>query len=117
MKKTVFICLILTILSCSKNEQNNSYLKLLPIDKAITPHSFTFGATDTIAIKYSLPNGCHLYHSLYYQYQDNVRIVAVRSLEKTDISCTQALIQREVKFTVEVLQKEDYIFKFWKGKR
>ena len=116
MKKILFICLTLIIVSCSSTEQNNSYLVLLPIDKATTPQSFTFGTTDTISIKYSLPSGCHYYHSLYYQYQNNVRIVAVRALENLDVSCTQALVQKEVKFPVEVLQKEDYIFKFWKGK-
>ena len=116
MKKILFICLTLIIVSCSKNEQNNSYLVLLPIDKAITPQNFTFGTTDTIAVKYSLPSGCHYYHSLYHQHQDNVRIIAIRALESLDVSCTQALVQKEVKFPIEILQKEKYIFKFWKGK-
>ena len=116
MKKFALIFFIAFLASCSVKDENNSVLKLLPIDEAITPQKFTLGTTDTITIKYSLPSGCHYFHSLYYQYQDTTRIVAIRALENLDLNCTQALFQKELKFPVKVLQREDYVFKFWKGK-
>ena len=117
MKKITFICLLLfsVIASCSKSDEINSKIKLLPIDEAITPQSFTYGETDSISIKYSLPNGCHYYHSLYYQYQDTTRIVAVRAVELLNENCTQSVSQKERKFAVTPNQYKDYVFKFWKG--
>lgn len=117
MKKIIYICVLLCsiLASCSIGDEATSKLKLLPIDEAITPQSFTYGVTDSVSIKYSLPNGCHYYHSLYYQYQDTTRIVAVRAVELLDQNCTEAITQIERKFAVKPTQRKDYVFKFWKG--
>ncbi|MGB0890819.1 MAG: hypothetical protein ACPGUU_00610 [Flavobacteriaceae bacterium] len=117
MKKFLLICLVILLASCSSvNKENNSVLKLLPIDKVNTPQIFIYGTIDTIAIKYSLPNSCHVYHSLYYQYQDTTRIVAVRALEYVDNICSKDIVQKELKFPLHIVQRKDYVFKFWKGK-
>lgn len=115
MKKLLLCTLIFGFLSCSL-EGNRLAVKTLPIDASETPQSFTFNTIDTIKVKYSLPNTCHSYYGLYYQSEDATRIVAVRALEDLNANCTQQVIQRELKVPIQVRQREDYVFKFWKGK-
>lgn len=117
MKKNLFLLAGLFIFySCLNSDEPTFTYEYLPIDEAETPASFTFGEKDTISIKYSLLNGCYYFDNLYYEYKDSTRIVAVRALLALDKYCTEAIIQEEYKFVVNVTQKEDYIFKFWKGK-
>jgi hypothetical protein len=118
MKK--FIVLVLGLFLCYSclDEHNNDLnfeYKLLTIDEYTAPASFTFGETDTIKVKYSLPNGCHSFNSIYYEYKDTARIVAVRSLVALNKDCTQAITQEEYKFLVTANQTKDYVFQFWKG--
>lgn len=116
MKKTfLFLGLILFFLACSKSNTNFRYA-LLPIDEAITPSTLIFGKTDTIKVKYSLPNSCYSFFDVYYNYQGNARVIAIQALKDTESICSQELIQKELKIPIKALQKEDYVFKFWKGK-
>ena len=120
MKKfSLLLCSLFLFYSCLNNDDNtpNFTYKYLPIDEATTPANFTFGETDTIKIKYSLPDGCHFFDRLYYEYQDTTRIVAVTALVAIDTTaCTQGIIQEEYIFPVRATQQEDYLFKFYKGK-
>jgi len=117
MRKISLLLFALSLFySCLDNDENSNFTyEYLPIDEAITPASFTYGETDSITIKYSLPNGCYYFDNLYYQYQDTARIVAVTALVTLDEACTQAITQEEYRFAVKVTQEEDYLFKFWKG--
>ncbi|WP_272150980.1 hypothetical protein [Tenacibaculum aiptasiae] len=115
MKKLTLIILTIMIASCSANDPDYQF-KLLTIKDATVPASFKFGDIDTVKVVYDLPNACHSFHSLYYQYKDTTRIVAIRSVETLQSNCSQATIERELKFPVQIAQKEDYVFKFWKGK-
>ena len=71
---------------------------------------------DTIKVTYELPSSCYEFHSLYYQYKETTRIVAIRSLEILGENCPQVVIEKELEIPITVSQKEDYLFKFWKGK-
>ena len=104
--------------SCFDNNQEapNYRFEYLPIDSAITPEGFTFGEIDTITLTYFLPNGCYSFDQIYYEVIDTTRVVAVSAIVELDMPCTEALIQEEAKFTVRATQKEDYLFKFFKGK-
>ncbi|PQJ76847.1 hypothetical protein BTO16_13330 [Polaribacter glomeratus] len=116
-KKILTFCFaIVTLSSCLNNNEPSYTFEFLPIDEAIVPASFKFGERDTIAIKYTLNNGCYSFDNLYYEYQDTVRVVAVRALLSLENACTLNIRQEEYKFVVNVTQKEDYLFKFWKGK-
>ena len=53
---------------------------------------------------------------MYYEIERNSRIVAINALLDNEISCTQATIEQEIKIPVHVLQEEDYVFRFYKGK-
>ena len=118
MKKIITLFLGLAILSSclNNNDDLNFKYELLPVDEYTVPASFIFGKTDTIKVKYSLNNGCYSFNSIYYEYKDTTRIVAVRAFVELDKNCTEAIIQEEYKFIVKANQKEDYLFKFWKGK-
>jgi hypothetical protein len=80
------------------------------------PERFTFGAQDTISIKYTLPNSCYFFDNLYYEYQAATRLVAVNSMVSLEDVCNEVTSQIEYKFVVNITQEEDYTFKFWKGK-
>ncbi|KAB1160398.1 hypothetical protein F7018_00550 [Tenacibaculum aiptasiae] len=115
MKKLTLIIFTIILASCSVDEPNYQF-KLLTIKEATVPQFFKFGEIDTIKVTYELPNSCHSFHSLYYQYQGTTRVVAIRSVETFLEDCSQTAIERELKFPVQITQKEDYLFKFWKGK-
>ena len=103
-------------MACSPDNDNAFQLHLLTIDEATTPASLNSGGVDFITVKYTLPNPCYHFHSLYYEYQGTSRIVAVRALEDLSTTCTQVTVEEEFTFPLQVAQTEDYTFKFWKGK-
>lgn len=118
MKKLVLILTtFIVITGCSSDDDyNNVSLKTLPIKEASVPDEFIFGESYQITIKYDLPNGCYSFKNLYYQYDNDTRIIAVNTFFTEDIACTEAIIEEEYTFDVLASQREDYIFKFWKGK-
>jgi hypothetical protein len=101
--------------SCSESEPTVEF-KILAIREAKTPAFFEYRTLDTIVVKYDLPNGCHRFWSVYYEYDKNTRIVAINALNDLESICTQATIEKEIKIPIQVLQKENYIFRFYKGK-
>ena len=117
MKKIVLLLIGIVVLSsCLNNDEPNYKYEFLKIDSAETPDSFTFGEKDTIKIKYTLLNDCYSFNHLYYQPEDTTRVVAVTALVTLDGACAEVIKQEEYSFVVEANQKEDYIFKFFKGK-
>ncbi|CAL2080955.1 hypothetical protein [Tenacibaculum sp. 190524A02b] len=117
MKKIIVLITILVLSACSMDgDSGGQVITLLPIDESVTPSNFTYRTTDTIKVKYSLPSGCHMFYNLYYQYKDTTRIVAIRSLQDLSLTCSDALIEKELEIPIQVTQKQDYVFKFWKGK-
>lgn len=117
MKKIyTFFVLSLFIISCSDSYDPVFELRILPIDQAQTPASFEYRTSDTIALKYTLPSSCYRFRSVYYEYERNTRVVAINALYDLESVCTQATIEEEIKIPIHVLQEENYIFKFYKGK-
>lgn len=112
----ILILVITTFSSCSlDDDDSNLSIETLPIKEAMVPIEFEFGSIYKLKIIYDLPSGCHTFYDLYYQYESTARIIAVNSLVNDNLACTEALIEREYEFEVNVTQQEDYIFKFWKG--
>jgi len=117
IKNILMLALVLlTVSSCSLEDDNsNLSIETLPIKEATVPLEFEYGAIYTLKVVYDLPSGCHSFYDLYYQYESTARIIAINSVVNTNLACTEALIEREYDFEVNVTQQEDYIFKFWKG--
>lgn len=109
--------LLLTLVSCSLDDDSNSNLSLttLPIKSYIVPESFIFGETYTITVTYELPDDCHSFYDLFYQYEGISRKVAINAFVDNDANCTQVIEEKEISFPVQARQREDYIFKFWIG--
>lgn len=120
MKKFSLLLLAILLLSSCLNNDNdvaNFSYEYVAIDEAITPASFTFGEKDSITVKYSLPNSCYFFDRMYYEYKDSTRIVAVIAyVDLKNSICNLPAIEEEHKFAVTATQREDYIFKFYKGR-
>ena len=119
MKKRILLLLAsILFYSClnSNDKDINFRYEFLPISEAKTPVSFTFGETDTITVKYLLPNSCYSFQEIYYQTKDSTRTVAITAFVALDKVCSLAFIKEEYKFAVMATQTEDYLFKFYKGK-
>ena len=103
--------------SCSQDDDNANNFKIetLPVNEVIVPEEFTFGSRHDITITYDLPSGCHSFYNLFYRYEGTSRIVAVNSFVNESVACTDDIREFEFTFEVNVVQREDYIFKFWKG--
>ena len=116
MKKfSLILVSLFFILSCSEDAPLYEF-STLPIDEAKTPVSFTYKTSDTIKLKYTLPNACFSFNNVYYEYERNSRIVGINVIKDLENTCNQATIEKEIKLPIHILQEEDYIFKFYKGK-
>ncbi len=112
----VSLVLIFLVVSCSfDDDANNFKLETLPIKEATVPVEFIFGSMHDITVKYDLPSGCHSFYDLFYQYEGTSRTVAINSLVNESVACTDDIREIEYTFKVNVVQREDYTFKFWKG--
>lgn len=119
MKRYILILFVAVISfsSCSleSEEQISFSLVFLPIETAEVPTEFELGETYSITIRYFLPSACYQFSDIYYDYDENSRIIAVNSILNNDEICTQALIEQEHTFSVICSQQENYVFKFWQG--
>ncbi len=115
MKKILFILSAFLFLSCSSNDIRQQ-LTRIKVDEATIPSVLTLGETTNITIKYTLVNDCISFLDLFYEQQGNSRVIAVIALKDVASSCAQVITQREFTFPLTVTQKDDYIFKLWKGK-
>ncbi|QOD62488.1 hypothetical protein H9I45_11250 [Polaribacter haliotis] len=117
MKKIALLLITIVVFtSCLKDDTPNYTFEYVAIDEAITPASFTFGEKDTIFLKYTFKNACYNFDNVYYEYQDTARVVAIKAFVDLDATCTDVAIEKEHKFIVTATQRQDYLFKFFKGK-
>ena len=113
---TLIMCVFVLGSCISDHDHDRFHLETLPIVEVIEiPDSFLHGETYEITVEYTFPNACHSFYDLYYEYDGNARIVAIISIVNDNIACTQATITKRYTFDVVAAQKEDYLFKFWKG--
>ncbi|MCD9562109.1 hypothetical protein [Tenacibaculum maritimum] len=118
MKKiiAIFFVIVGMMFSCTKDEASMYKHRILPVKEIKAPKEFEFGRVATITITYELPNTCSYFRSLYYEYKGTTRVIAVNVVEDLETACTQKVIKNEFKFPVRAVQRNDYLFKFWKGK-
>ena len=113
----VLLISIILLSSCLTNDDLPNYkYEFIKIDEVSAPNSFTYSEKDTIFIKYTLANSCYRFNDVLYEYKDTTRTVAVRAIVSLDNTCSEVITQKEYKLVVNALQKEDYLFKFYKGK-
>lgn len=110
-----FVFLGLTACSLDNTDEPNYSFELLPVKTATVPAEFHYGESAIIKVTFDLPSTCYYFYSLYYEYQGNSRIVAINSQVIKSTGCFESVVEEEYEFNVQVMQREDYTFKFWKG--
>lgn len=117
MKKIILLLISLSFLSCSLDDGNEdlTYHEFIPIETVNLPEFFNYGVYYDITVTYIVPNDCYAFYDIYYEKNNNERIVAVINTIHENSNCTQATEEKEVTFTVHVTQEETYVFNFWQG--
>lgn len=123
MKKIILLSLlIITLLSCSKDDDRYSYkYDFLKVESFEVPIEFVSGDTYQITVKYKRPTSCHYFNDLYFNKETNVRKVAIESVIEERDNCVPLINNNpeiEYIFNFKVIQAAgtEYLFKFYKGK-
>lgn len=120
MKKIILLlAVIFSLTGCSVNDDNNnSYTyHVLPVHSYELPESYEVGETYEIILKYQRPTACHIYQGIYYDKQENTRIIAIQTVVDNNQLCAEALPPlSETKFNFKPIATGTYLFKFYKGK-
>lgn len=123
MKKfALLILLTVSLVSCSLDDDRgpNYHYEILPLESFVVPDTFDFGATYQIKLFYKYPTTCHSFGGIYFDRYLNERIFAIQSLVLNDANCQtydeNESELREANVNFQVISKETYLFKFYKGK-
>jgi len=117
MKKIISLIAIgFLLISCSPDDSDEFYLKLLPINTVDMPTAFAKDSITKIPIKYIRPTTCHRFYDFYYDRNDFKRTVAIYSVFSNADGCQTDnvnLVEVELKFKPAELGT--YHFRFWTG--
>jgi hypothetical protein len=116
VKKVFFIIFsFLIFVSCSNDDGSTYHYELLAIDDVNLPEEFEYGKIYEVSLKYILPDDCYISSDVLYEYDFDMRNVAVISTVLDDKDCFSVDFEDEISFKVQALQTETYVFKFWQG--
>lgn len=102
--------------ACTDIESSPDFhYETLPVDDVNIPDQLDFDKEHEITMKYTLPSSCYYFDRLYYTKKDSVRTLAIIALVDDESVCTQETKEGEYKFKLKTTQKEDYLFKIYKG--
>ena len=79
------------------------------------PEEFEYGKVYNVSLKYILPDDCYISSDVLYEYDLDMRNVAVISTVLDDKDCFPVDFEDDISFKVKALQTETYVFKFWQG--
>lgn len=118
MKKIILLLISLSFLSCSLDDGNeiNFHREFLPIVSADVPEFFVHGEDHEVTVTYLRTNTCYAFENIYYEKNNNERIVAVLTKFYENASnCSEIEEEVNATFTVRAEQEETYVFNFWQG--
>lgn len=101
--------------SCSNDDGPTYHYELLAIEDVILPENFEYGKIYEVSLKYIQPDDCYISSDVLYEYDNDIRNVAVISTVLDDKNCFPSEFEDNISFKVQALQEETYIFKFWQG--
>ncbi|MBJ7879718.1 hypothetical protein [Gelidibacter salicanalis] len=118
MKKLIFLGVVmLALASCSIDDSDDFYTKILPIESVAIPEEFVLGEVYPITVTYIRPAGCYVFFDFYYSRNLNQRTVAVINAEYPNQDCGLDIESEvEATFNFKVTNNGTYVFKFWQGK-
>ena len=118
--KKLFLLGFLTFLVVSwspeREDSQNFYNEILPVESVNMPDAFQFGSTHEITMTYLRPSGCHVFSDFYYLSEMIQKTVAIISTVFPDQDC-QVFENEEVEVTLNfrVNDIDPYVFRFWQG--
>ena len=116
MKGIFFVIFSFIIfVSCSNDDGPTCHYELLAIEEVILPENFEYGKIYEVSLKYIQPDDCYISSDVLYEYDNDIRNVAVISTVLDDKNCFPSEFEDDISFKVQALQEETYIFKFWQG--
>ncbi|TYB74242.1 hypothetical protein ES677_05010 [Bizionia gelidisalsuginis] len=117
MKKRLFACIALLLLSCNVNDDSlRSYQTLLPIESVTIPDAFIIDDVYAITLFYIKPTNCHSFSDIYYSKDHNERTVSIISTVYTNANCNEINAITEASFNFKATSAGTYKFMFWSGK-
>lgn len=117
MKKLIAICFLISFMSCSLNDEGESYsFEILPVEVVDIPNEFQLGETYPITVSYFRPSTCYNFKEFYYLRENNERTVAPITyvFDRNDCQTLENELV-EATFNFVVTSNGSYIFKFWQG--
>ncbi len=121
MKKlcfSVILTLVLTLFSCSIDDQENFQFVALPIVSVDMPESFVLNETYEIDVTYDRTSTCAFFEGFeVVKDTDSIRnvVVAASLLTSSDNDCKKVSEEVETSFNFIVLYDSTYLFKFYTG--
>ena len=116
MKRIFFVIFSFIIfVSCSNDDGPTYHYELLAIEDVNLPENFEYGKIYEVSLKYIQPDDCYISSDVLYEYDNDIRNVAVISTVLDDKNCFPSEFEDDISFKVQALQEETYIFKFWQG--
>lgn len=102
-------------MSCSNDDGPTYHYELLAVEDVDLPDEFEYGKVYNVSLKYILPDDCYISSDVLYEYDFDIRNVAVISTVLDDKDCFPVDFEDDISFKVKALQTETYVFKFWQG--
>ncbi len=117
MKKLIlFISFIFVALSCSTDEESQSYYFLkVPIQEVDIPEEFVMGQTYKITVWYYKTSSCNNFDQILYEQSLNTRTIAVQNYVLDRGGCQEISELVSASFDFYVTSNGSYVFKFWQG--
>jgi hypothetical protein len=116
VKRIFFVIFSFIIfVSCSNDDGPTYHYELLAIEDVILPENFEYGKIYEVSLKYIQPDDCYISSDVLYEYDNDIRNVAVISTVLDDKNCFPSEFEDEISFKVQALQEGTYVFKFWQG--
>ena len=102
-------------MACSNDDAPTYHYELLAVEDVDLPEAFEYGKVYDVSLKYILPDDCYISSDVLYEYDFEIRNVAVISTVLDDKDCFPVDFEDDISFKVKALQTETYVFKFWQG--
>ncbi|MEC3908547.1 hypothetical protein VOI54_16065 [Tamlana sp. 2201CG12-4] len=110
--------LTLSVSSCSLDDDSGHdyHLEYVNVISAELPETFVHGNSYQIDITIELPNSCYYFYNQYDYIKDGTsRLIYPIAHVDDGVPCTLNISETTFSITVDALQSEPYIFKFYQG--
>ena len=116
MRRIFFVIFSFIIfVSCTTDDGPTYHYELLAIEDVNLPEEFEYGKIYEVILKYTQPDDCYISSDVLYEYDEEMRNVAVISTVLDGKDCFSAKFEDEISFRVQALQTDTYVFNFWQG--